>query len=219
MCLGLFLRIILFFTDLGIKIIGDEPAGVYSFKSAALLFCKNVFVYMANCCFYFSFFAIGCDWIELCFAFKMLLKASPPEEFDPMRTRVKNFFVWFLIVFLVLLVLLLLSSVLTYSVNVTENNWIAFIALVCLTISQIILIFMFVWLFISVLKVTLAIRKRQKEEREISMMMQNNSLMQSTKSDFSLRNTDPGVVSRDSKNLLLSLDFGSGLMDKADIDL
>ena len=56
-------------------------------------------------------------------------------------------------------------------------------------------------------------------EREISMMTQNNSLMQSTKSDFSLRNTDPGVVSRDSKNLLLSLDFGSGLTDKADIDL
>jgi len=167
MCLGLSLRIILFATDLGIKIIGDDPTGVYSFKSTGLLFCKNVFVYMANCCFYFSFFAIGCDWIELCFAFKMLLKASPPEEFDPMRTRVKNFFVWFLIVFLVLLVLLLLSSVLTYIVKVTENNWIAFIALVCLTISQIILILMFVWLFISVLRVTLAIRKRQKEERKV----------------------------------------------------
>lgn len=51
------------------------------------------------------------------------------------------------------------------------------------------------------------------------MVMQNNSLMESKKSDFFLRNTDPGVLSRDSKNLLLSFDFENGLMEKADIDL
>jgi hypothetical protein len=77
-CVGLFLRITLFTTDLSVKIFTDTSTGLINIRGGTLLvFCKNVFVYMADCCFYFSFFAIGCDWIELCMAFRMLLNASP----------------------------------------------------------------------------------------------------------------------------------------------
>jgi hypothetical protein len=77
-----------------------------------------------------------------------------------MRKRIKNFFVWFLIVFLVLLVLFLISNFCLFIIKINDEVVFALLALICLTICQILLILMYVGLYISVLMVTLEIRKR-----------------------------------------------------------
>jgi hypothetical protein len=77
-----------------------------------------------------------------------------------MRKRIKNFFVWFLIVFLVLLVLFLISNFCLFIIQINDEVGFALLALICLTICQILLILMYVGLYISVLMVTLEIRKR-----------------------------------------------------------
>lgn len=77
-----------------------------------------------------------------------------------MRKRIKNFFVWFLIVFLVLLVLFLISNFCLFIIQINDEVLFALLALICLTICQILLILMYVGLYISVLMVTLEIRKR-----------------------------------------------------------
>ena len=77
-----------------------------------------------------------------------------------MRKRIKNFFVWFLIVFLVLLVLFLISNFCLFIIQINDELVFALLALICLTICQILLILMYVGLYISVLMVTLEIRKR-----------------------------------------------------------
>jgi uncharacterized membrane protein YhaH (DUF805 family) len=77
-----------------------------------------------------------------------------------MRKRIKNFFVWFLIVFLVLLVLFLISNFCLFIIQINDEVVFALLALICLTICQILLILMYVGLYISVLMVTLEIRKR-----------------------------------------------------------
>jgi bacteriorhodopsin len=212
MCVGLFLRISLFTTDLAIKLFTDNPNGLLPVANASettnngseaiALFCKYVFVYIAECCFYFSFFAIGCDWTELCIAFRMLLKGSPQDAFEGMRRKIKNLFVWFLIVFLVLLSIFLVCTIF-------DETLYRLVALCGLILSQFILVFMFIVLYVSVLCVTLQIRNAEREQRDHTKPLINERRDNSAKRSNLTRKTDPGFTKESSQvsNLSRSEDF------------
>ena len=153
MCVGLFFRIVFVAVDLVIKIAGGNSVSDYCGNWG---FCKYVFVYSADCCFYFSFFAIGCDWTELCVAFKMLLKASSPEAFEAMRLTIKKVFVGFLAVFVVLIVFFLIAN----CFPVSDTFWT--VAIYSLILYQLVLIILYLVLYASVLYVTVQIRKSQQ---------------------------------------------------------
>jgi uncharacterized membrane protein YczE len=86
MSIGLLLRVLLFIADLSVRLI-DNPEGLlimiinHDAKWDSVI--RNVFVYEANCLFYFSYFSVGCDWTELFLAFRLVvLKNKPVAEVE-----------------------------------------------------------------------------------------------------------------------------------------
>ena len=91
-CIGLSLRLMLYTIDVTLKLLG-KPGGLIGSDGKWQNIFRNIFVYQANCLFYFSYFAVGCDWYELILAFRSLaLRNQPVDQLDRLRAKVRKFF-------------------------------------------------------------------------------------------------------------------------------
>ena len=102
LCIGIGMRLMLVLIDAAYRLFVNPGGLVESeFIKTHEYFISDSFVYNADICFYFSFFAIGCDWIEVFFTFKMV-QTLDEAKYYKIRRRFQTFFLSVIFTFMVI---------------------------------------------------------------------------------------------------------------------
>lgn len=212
LCIGISARILLLGYDVVYRLfvnpIGmlDNP-WVVSHKE----FIDDTFIYNANICFYFTYFAVACDWAEVFLTFK-LIDSMDEQQFYRIRKKLQTFFLVFLITFIALYVgeLFLRLFQATFERILTKTGY-SFIFQVFLIVA--ITIQASIWLtnlflFLAVVIEVFILRKKQKEmleeistEIKKSKDIKQQNISESYVCDLEFDKKDTGFhLSADNKN-------------------